>query len=103
MSRGQSIEQIAKDQERNENMATVMTQLDPLTKHIMGGGHKSVNVVGCASSLPFDDVPYEAKYDEVVYYMGNQGLILDRPFQGHLGIKVRTMIVVGVKESGQIE
>ena len=34
-----------KNQERDENMAKIMTQLDLLTKHVMNSGLKSVNAV----------------------------------------------------------
>ncbi|WMV41205.1 hypothetical protein MTR67_034590 [Solanum verrucosum] len=36
-------QQIKKDQERDENMAKMMTQLDLLTKHVMGSSSKAVN------------------------------------------------------------
>jgi len=44
-----SKEQIEKDNERDENMTKMMTQLDLLSKHFMGGGLKSMNTVGTSS------------------------------------------------------
>lgn len=37
----------------------------------MGGICKSVNVVGRASNIPFDNVPYDIAYNKVVHYIGN--------------------------------
>lgn len=34
---GMTKDQLTKNQERNENMAKVMTKIDLLTKHFMGG------------------------------------------------------------------
>uniref|UniRef100_M1DRN5 Retrotransposon gag protein n=1 Tax=Solanum tuberosum TaxID=4113 RepID=M1DRN5_SOLTU len=45
-------EQIEKDQERDQNMAKMMTQLDILAKNMMGSGLKSVNVVGVGRANP---------------------------------------------------
>jgi len=39
-------EQIEKDQERDQNMAKMMTQLDILAKNVMGAGASSVNFMG---------------------------------------------------------
>lgn len=63
---------LEKDQERDENMAKIMTQLDLLMKHMMGCGQKSVNVVGSASDMTFNGVDFDVGYNEGVYYMGNQ-------------------------------
>ena len=41
---GMTKEQLEKNQERDEHMAKMMTQLDLLTKHVMNGGLKAVNV-----------------------------------------------------------
>lgn len=62
MPRGPSKEKMKKDQERDENMAKMMTQLDLLMKYVMHSSRRSVNVVGYASS-----VPYEATYNEEVH------------------------------------
>lgn len=37
----------------------MMTQLVILSKHVMGGGQKSLNAVGNASDMPFDGMPYD--------------------------------------------
>jgi len=42
-------EQIKKDHERDENIAKIITQNDLLSKHVMGGGTRSVNAVGTNS------------------------------------------------------
>jgi len=41
-----SKEKIEKEHERDDNMAKMMTQINLLSKHVIGGGLKSVNVVG---------------------------------------------------------
>uniref|UniRef100_M1DZ77 Integrase core domain containing protein n=1 Tax=Solanum tuberosum TaxID=4113 RepID=M1DZ77_SOLTU len=45
-------EELEKDQERDQNMAKMMTQLDILAKNVMGAGAKSVNVVGVGCVNP---------------------------------------------------
>ncbi|WMV38399.1 hypothetical protein MTR67_031784 [Solanum verrucosum] len=51
-------------------MAKMVTQFDLLSKHVMGGGTKSVNVVG--TNIGQCDVKFEALYNEEVQYLGNQ-------------------------------
>jgi len=46
---GISKEQMEKDHERNENITNMMTQLDFLYKHVMGGGPKTINAVGTST------------------------------------------------------
>lgn len=53
-------------------MAKMMTQLDLLTKNVMGGGRKNINVFSTTGDMPFDGVPYDIHYNEEVQYMGNQ-------------------------------
>ncbi|WMV24460.1 hypothetical protein MTR67_017845 [Solanum verrucosum] len=38
-------------------MAKMMIQMDLLTKHVMGSGHKAMNVVGTNSDVNLDDAP----------------------------------------------
>ncbi|XP_059306513.1 uncharacterized protein LOC132057955 [Lycium ferocissimum] len=46
-------EMIKKEEERDESMAKLITQMDLLTKHVMGGGSKAVNAVGsCEGGSP---------------------------------------------------
>lgn len=49
----------------------MMTQLDILAKHVMGGGQKTTSVVGSANDMPLDGVPYDGGYSEKVHYVGN--------------------------------
>lgn len=57
--RGPSKEQFSKDQKRDKNMAKLLTQLDLLTKHIIGGNCKSVNAVGAIRDVMFKGVTFE--------------------------------------------
>ncbi|KAK4724079.1 hypothetical protein R3W88_026858 [Solanum pinnatisectum] len=53
-------EQLEKNQERDENMAKMMTQMMLLTKHVMGGGYKDASL---------DDAKFETMYDEKVHFL----------------------------------
>ncbi|WMV50552.1 hypothetical protein MTR67_043937 [Solanum verrucosum] len=53
-------------------MAKMMTQLDLLSRHVMGGGTKSVNPVGTTNGQCPDNAKFEALYNEKVQYLGNQ-------------------------------
>ncbi|WMV09425.1 hypothetical protein MTR67_002810 [Solanum verrucosum] len=53
-------------------MAKIITQLDLLFKHVMGGGLKSVNVVGTNSGQCLNDANFAILYNEEVKYLGNQ-------------------------------
>uniref|UniRef100_M1DNP4 Integrase core domain containing protein n=1 Tax=Solanum tuberosum TaxID=4113 RepID=M1DNP4_SOLTU len=66
-----SKEQIEKDQERDQNMAKMMTQLDFLSKNIMGSGSRALDVVG-VSGVNLDDPHFEALYSEEVSFLVNQ-------------------------------
>ncbi|WMV18596.1 hypothetical protein MTR67_011981 [Solanum verrucosum] len=52
-------------------MAKIMTQMDLLTKHVMGGGYKAVNVVGASSGVNPDDTIWPM-YNEEVQLLSNQ-------------------------------
>uniref|UniRef100_M1DZF7 Uncharacterized protein n=1 Tax=Solanum tuberosum TaxID=4113 RepID=M1DZF7_SOLTU len=54
-----------KDQERDQNMAKIMTQLDIFSKNVMGAGARSVNVVGVRSVNP-EEAKFQALYNEEV-------------------------------------
>lgn len=64
-------EQIQKNQERDENMAKMLTQLDLLTKHVMES-QKSMNAIGANGNLTWDDAPFDAAYNEEVQFLKNQ-------------------------------
>uniref|UniRef100_M1DSE9 Uncharacterized protein n=1 Tax=Solanum tuberosum TaxID=4113 RepID=M1DSE9_SOLTU len=64
-------EQIEKYQERDQNMAKMMIQLDILAKNVIGSGLKSVNVVGIGGANP-DEAQFEAIYNEKVNFLANQ-------------------------------
>ncbi|KAK4708698.1 hypothetical protein R3W88_029623 [Solanum pinnatisectum] len=76
-------EQMEKDQERDQNMAKIMTQLDILSKNVMGVGARSVNDVGVECANP-DESKFEALYNEEVNFLTNQGCgyRLNYPRQG---------------------
>ena len=52
---GMTKEQMENNQERDENMAKIMTQMDLLTKHVMNGGFKLVNIVDIGVGKVSDD------------------------------------------------
>ncbi|WMV33379.1 hypothetical protein MTR67_026764 [Solanum verrucosum] len=53
-------------------MAKMITQLDLISKHVMGGGFNMVNAIGTSSEQCSEDAKFEALYNEKVNYMGNQ-------------------------------
>ncbi|WMV13972.1 hypothetical protein MTR67_007357 [Solanum verrucosum] len=61
-----------KNQERDENMAKMITQMDLLTKHVMGSGHKVVNAINTNSGVNPDDAHFEAMHNEEVQFFANQ-------------------------------
>uniref|UniRef100_M1DH69 Integrase core domain containing protein n=1 Tax=Solanum tuberosum TaxID=4113 RepID=M1DH69_SOLTU len=65
-------EQMEKDQERDQNMDKIMTQLDILSKNVIGAGARSVNAVGVGCANP-DESKFEPLYNEEVNFLANQG------------------------------
>ncbi|KAK4713447.1 hypothetical protein R3W88_019354 [Solanum pinnatisectum] len=65
-------EQMKKDQERDQNMAKMMTQLDIFTKNIMDAGMRSVNIIGVSGVNP-EEAKFEVLYNEEVNFLANQG------------------------------
>uniref|UniRef100_M1DKD0 Uncharacterized protein n=1 Tax=Solanum tuberosum TaxID=4113 RepID=M1DKD0_SOLTU len=59
----QSKERIEKDNERDQNMAKIMTQLDILSKNVMGAGARGVDVMGVGDANP-EEMKFEALYNE---------------------------------------
>lgn len=66
-----SKEQLLKDHERYENIAKIMTQMDIWTNHVMGGGSKSVNVMGVSGDKSIDVEKFEARYNEELQFLSN--------------------------------
>uniref|UniRef100_M1DCE9 Uncharacterized protein n=1 Tax=Solanum tuberosum TaxID=4113 RepID=M1DCE9_SOLTU len=54
-----------KDQERDQNMAKIMTQLDIFSKNFMGAGARGVNIVGIGYANP-EEAKFDALYNEEV-------------------------------------
>ncbi|XP_060177802.1 uncharacterized protein LOC132607737, partial [Lycium barbarum] len=63
-------EMIKKEEERDESMAKLVTQMDLLTKHVMGGGSKKVNAVESFEGGPPDEQCFQM-YDEEASYVNN--------------------------------
>lgn len=51
---GLTMDQMEKNQECDENMAKMITQMDLLTKHVMGGGYKAVSAIGASNGMNLD-------------------------------------------------
>lgn len=60
------------DNERDQNMAKIMTHLDILSKNVVGAGARSVNVVGVGSTST-KEVKLKALYNEEVNFLFNKG------------------------------
>uniref|UniRef100_M1DLF7 Uncharacterized protein n=1 Tax=Solanum tuberosum TaxID=4113 RepID=M1DLF7_SOLTU len=67
-----SKEQVEKDNERDQNMAKIMTLLDILSKNVMGTATRSFNVVGVGCAFP-DEASFDALYNEEVNFLANHG------------------------------
>uniref|UniRef100_M1DJW5 Integrase core domain containing protein n=1 Tax=Solanum tuberosum TaxID=4113 RepID=M1DJW5_SOLTU len=67
-----SKEQVEKDNERDQNMAKIMTQLDILFKNVMGAGACGLNVVGVGGVNP-EEMKFKDMNDEEVNFLANQG------------------------------
>ncbi|WMV19212.1 hypothetical protein MTR67_012597 [Solanum verrucosum] len=61
-----------KDQEWDENIAKMMTQIDLLSNHVMGSGSKVVKAVRIYRVNP-NKAQFEAMYNEEVKFLANQG------------------------------
>ncbi|WMV49665.1 hypothetical protein MTR67_043050 [Solanum verrucosum] len=81
----------------------MMTQLDLLFKHVMGGGLRSLNAVGTNSGHYSDDAEFEALYNEKVQYLGNQIGVLTPIINDIVGTKVGRRIEIMVGEIGEVE
>ncbi|XP_059281184.1 uncharacterized protein LOC132034854 [Lycium ferocissimum] len=64
-------EMIKKEEERDESMAKLVTQMDLLTKHVMGDGSKKVNTVESYEGGSLDEQCFQM-YDEEASYIKNQ-------------------------------
>ncbi|XP_059277798.1 uncharacterized protein LOC132031977 [Lycium ferocissimum] len=66
-----SRETIKKEEERDETMAKLVTQMDLLTKHVLGGGSKRVNVVGSCEGDSMDEHCFQV-CEEEANFINNQ-------------------------------
>ncbi|WMV41621.1 hypothetical protein MTR67_035006 [Solanum verrucosum] len=80
-------------------MAKMMTQIDFLSKHLMGCGTKSVHMVRTNSGQFLDDAKFEDLYNEEFQYLGNKvggGLGVLTPIindkVGKVGTKLKMMV-----------
>lgn len=60
-----SKEQRIKEEERDQNMAKVMTQLDLLTKHVIEAPSKAVKVISYKRVKAYDDEKLESFGEEI--------------------------------------
>ncbi|XP_059295428.1 uncharacterized protein LOC132048757 [Lycium ferocissimum] len=64
-------EMVKKEEERDESMAKLVTQMDLLTKHVMGGESEKVNAVGSCEGGSPDEQCFQM-YDKEASYINNQ-------------------------------
>ncbi|WMV24876.1 hypothetical protein MTR67_018261 [Solanum verrucosum] len=53
-------------------MANMMTQMDLLSKYVIGGGSKEVYAVGVSGVSP-NEAQFEAMYNEQIYFLKIEG------------------------------
>ena len=61
---GMTKEQLEENQERDKNMAKMMTQMHLLTKHVMNSGLKAVNSIDAGKVHVSEDAKFDAMYKE---------------------------------------
>lgn len=66
-----SKEKIEKDNERDQIMENIMTQLDILSKNFMGVHTKCINIVRVGSTHPYD-MKFEVLYTENMNFLAKQ-------------------------------
>ncbi|WMV45835.1 hypothetical protein MTR67_039220 [Solanum verrucosum] len=78
-------------------MALMMTQMDLLTKHVIGSGYKVVNAVGINSCVNPNEAHFEAIYNEIEQFLANQvgGSCLSYPKPGGIEVGIEIEIMVG--------
>ncbi|WMV58750.1 hypothetical protein MTR67_052135 [Solanum verrucosum] len=69
----------------------------------MGGELILVNTVGTSTGQYLEDVKFEALYNEVVQYLGNQMRVLTKTTKDKVGTKVGTRIDIVVEKIGEME
>ncbi|XP_059290554.1 uncharacterized protein LOC132044082 [Lycium ferocissimum] len=68
-----SREAIKKEEERDESMAKLVAQMDLLTKHVLGGGSKWVNVVGSYEEDSLDEQCFQVCKEEANFINNQMG------------------------------
>lgn len=64
-------EQLEKNQSRDQNMKNIMTQLEILSKNVIGAGIRSVNSMG-VGCLNFIEAKFKVVYNKEVNFLANQ-------------------------------
>ncbi|WMV58512.1 hypothetical protein MTR67_051897 [Solanum verrucosum] len=73
-------------------MAKMITQLNLLSKHVIGGSLKSMNTVGTNNGQCLDDAKFEALYYKEVQYLGNQMGVPTQATKDKVGIRSEIMV-----------
>ena len=93
-SSSSSVAVTRKDEERDELMAKMATQLELLTKQVMGSGTHKVHVVDTQPDAVSEEAQFQAMYEEEVKFAATAGGgVPTKAISAKVGTKVGTIII----------